>query len=418
MIKRFLFCGILAWGCVSCIQDEPLNAEADILTCQILNAQGQEESNVKAKPVITNNRVIVQASPKINLTALCLDLELTPGATISPDDYRSPKNYSNPQKYTVTSQDGNWHKVYTVSIDTFEMPINYGFEHYEYNENQKYQIFYEVVQGKEAVFNQYIWSSGNAGYLLCGLAGSPEDFPTVSAPGRANPDDEIIGRAAKLETRTTGFWGKSLRMPIAAGNLFIGSFDVSNAVNHTLEATLFGLPFGKKPLRFTGWYKYKPGKEFLRLKNPQIPQDTDTEIISYTDSCDIYAVLYRTEGLKNNSLNGNNVLTSKNIVAMARVPHPKAIPADGNIEGTENYEYFEVDFDYTGTEKIYWPAFIQAQRDASEDNTGAYHPFDPEELKNYKYNLAVVFTSSRYGAYFAGAVGSVLYVDDVKIICE
>ena len=43
---------------------------------------------------------------------------------------------------------------------------------------------------------------------------------------------------------------------------------------------------------------------------------------------------------------------------------------------------------------------------------------DRNILENYGYNLAVVFTSSVDGAYFRGAVGSTLYVDTFKIICE
>ena len=39
-------------------------------------------------------------------------------------------------------------------------------------------------------------------------------------------------------------------------------------------------------------------------------------------------------------------------------------------------------------------------------------------LKNYQYNLSVVFTSSIEGAEFRGAIGSTLYVDEVKLICE
>ena len=44
--------------------------------------------------------------------------------------------------------------------------------------------------------------------------------------------------------------------------------------------------------------------------------------------------------------------------------------------------------------------------------------FDEEKMKNYKYNLTVASSSSRYGAYFKGAVGSTLLVDDVEVICE
>ncbi len=51
-------------------------------------------------------------------------------------------------------------------------------------------------------------------------------------------------------------------MPIAAGNLFIGSFDMLNAITNPLSATRFGTPFYNKPLRLTGYYKYKAGEQF------------------------------------------------------------------------------------------------------------------------------------------------------------
>lgn len=83
---------------------------------------------------------------------------------------------------------------------------------------------------------------------------------------------------------------------------------------------------------------------------------------------------------------GDNVLTSPNIVAKAVVPDPVESPL-----GT--YLPFDVEFTYL-------------------------KQFDEEKMKNYKYNLTVVFSSSRYGAYFKGAVGSTLLVDDVEVICE
>lgn len=39
-------------------------------------------------------------------------------------------------------------------------------------------------------------------------------------------------------------FGGLVGMPIAAGNLFIGSFDVNNAMSNPLQATKFGLPSG------------------------------------------------------------------------------------------------------------------------------------------------------------------------------
>ena len=39
-------------------------------------------------------------------------------------------------------------------------------------------------------------------------------------------------------------------------------------------------------------------------------------------------------------------------------------------------------------------------------------------LKEYGYNLAFVASSSRGGAEFYGAVGSVLRLDEVEIVCD
>ena len=43
---------------------------------------------------------------------------------------------------------------------------------------------------------------------------------------------------------------------------------------------------------------------------------------------------------------------------------------------------------------------------------------DSEKLKNGKYKLGIVLSSSLDGAYFKGAVGSTLYVDELEIVCE
>lgn len=383
----------------SCIQSEPLNTEADITGCKILNAQGISDPNIKGNIIIENTKVRAQANPQIDLTNLALKLELTDGATISPDPAKLA-DYSFPRSFTVTSQDGNWHKEYSVSIDTFDTPVRYGFEHYELGATGKYQVFYEEIKGHDAVFKQYIWASGNSGFAMAGVGKTPQDYPTVSIDGG------VVGKGIKLETKSTGGFGETAKMPIAAGNLFLGSFEASNAVAKPLKATKFGLPFGKKPLRFKGSYKYKPGSEPFKAKDLK---GNAIIIPGQEDSGDIYAVLYEAEGLEGNALDGNNVLTSRNIVAMARV---NVVNTDGFITFDEKFLYRE-----ETPAMIKWPDFI-LNRDASKDRDGAFRVFDPRKLKNYEYNLAVVFTSSKYGAYFAGSVGSTLCVDEVEVICE
>ena len=43
---------------------------------------------------------------------------------------------------------------------------------------------------------------------------------------------------------------------------------------------------------------------------------------------------------------------------------------------------------------------------------------DAQDLADGKYKLGVVFSSSIKGAYFIGAVGSTLWIDEVNIECE
>ena len=380
MKKMFLYLPLLLLG-TSCIQDEPLNAEADILSCVIKNEQGVADVNIKGDALVSNMRVMALALPTINLKKLAPEFTITPGATVEPAS-GTMLDFSQPQKYTVTSQDGNWKKEYMISVDTSEISTRYQFERYE--TPRKYEVFYEEVLTEEGPIKQYIWASGNAGFALTPMASTPKDFPTTSV------DEGFQGKGLKLVTKSTGDFGERVQMPIAAGSLFIGSFDVTNAMKKPLKATLFGLPVGKKPVAFKGRYVYKRGAPFIILNSAGKPQ----EAIGREDIGDIYAVLYDAD---QGSLDGDSVLTSKRIIALARVNNMKVTDA-GTPVSSEVYEKFEISFDY--------------------DSYKGTCPFEEEKSKAYRYNLAVVFTSSRDGAYFAGALGSTLYVDDVEVICE
>lgn len=379
MKKSFLYILPLLFSCISCIQDELPNSEADIVSCRIMDADGELDDNIKGDLSVKNNSVIVFATPRIDLKKLKPVFQLTPGATIKPES-GTMLDFSEPQKYVVTSEDGKWRKEYTVSIDTSRLPVKYHFEYYETPD--KYNVFYEMASDRDKPFKQYIWASGNPGYALAGIARKPEDFPTAAAPG------EGIGPscALKLITRTTGSFGSLLSMPIAAGNLFVGNFNAKQATTKPLEATVFGLPFDRKPVSLKGYYKYEAGKEFWQFVNNDRKQEY-VFMPGVVDKGDIYAVLYESTSDMPN-LNGANILDHPNIVAIARVP---------DVADVNEYKSFEVLFDYG----------VKGRK-----------PFDIEKLRANKYNLAVVLTSSINGAYFAGAVGSTLTVDNVEVICE
>ena len=45
-------------------------------------------------------------------------------------------------------------------------------------------------------------------------------------------------------------------------------------------------------------------------------------------------------------------------------------------------------------------------------------PIDKQKLREGKYSLAIIMSSSKDGATFNGAVGSTLYVDELQLFCD
>ena len=355
-----LFAGIMT----SCIKSEEPNAEADILTCTVT-----PEGILRRDPTINNSDILLMVKRDVDLTKMALNFTLTEGATIDPPS-GTIRDFTQAQKYTVTSEDKKWNKTYIIQVTTADINTVYHFEDsLKVREDQSYYIIIE----KDKIGNVNIqWASGNPGFSLTGAARSPEDYPTVHEP------EGYKGKGIKLTTRSTGSFGKDIGLPIAAGNLFLGSFNAKEALSEPLNATLFGLPFDKIPTRLTGYYKYKRGKDFLVL-NPETKEQTIDP--NRKDICDIYGVFYETDD-KFKSLDGSNSLNHPNIVAIARIKDAKE---------TTSWTSFDMEFEYS------------------------YKPVNYKKVQEGKYNLAIVFTSSIEGHLFNGAIESTLYVDEVEL---
>lgn len=355
----------------SCIREEAANAEADIVACTL-----PDESILLRNPIIENERVTIVVRAEEDLTALAPEFDLTPGATISPEsgtvrDFSDPQN---PQKYTVTSEDGNWKKVYTVSFVSAEIPTEYHFENVTSDERNRYDVFYEFDYDTGTMFS---FGSGNIGFALTGAATNRESYPTCSTK------EGYIGKGVKLVTRKAGSFGELLGMPIAAGNIFMGTFDLSVALlpdDGALKALNLGWPFRYEPLYVSGYYKYKAGDKFIN-------KDGDVEL-DKVDTWDVYAVFYevtKEEPILNVTIVSDN-FAHPNIVSVALLPDDMRVDAD-------EWTYFEIPFKMKEGKVI-----------------------DPVKLKNDAYNVAIVASSSRYGNYFRGAPGSTLYLDELRLI--
>ena len=369
--KNFIAGSFILLNTFSCIQDEALNVEAAIDACNGKNIQLSTIDH-------TNKEIEVYVLADTDVSAQELHFTLADGATIKADDSESNDNpplfdFSNSPKrrFTVTSEDGHVKTTYTVRINKLDLPTSFSFENLKPNEN--YNILY--VSDEQGILE---WASGNPGFQLCGMALSAQDYPTVMIESGG-----ISGNYVKLTTRSTGNFGSAIGMPIAAGNLFIGSFDLPNAVLHPLTATRFGYPFTRIPKIFRGWFKYKKGSSYTDAQNHVV---TDKE-----DRGDIYAVLYEaptSDYTLDGSLFPQDGPINPSIVLMARI-------AEEDMIETDRWTRFSMNFLPQNGKTVNF-----------------------EDLKNGKYKLAIVFSSSIEGAYFNGAVGSELCIDEVEIICE
>lgn len=393
MVKPFSLIAVVAFATTltSCFKDEALNNECDIEKAWIQvdnpDAVFFQPSNAELPDIESTKTDLIfpDLRPNSDVTALPVYFKVTDGATIVPEN-GSVQNFADgPVTYVVTSEDGQYNRTYRVFIkatDAGTTPdpgnpdkpeeqlsyVNYNFENYFLDPaSSKFYVWSDYENGSN-------WATGNPGFKIAKGSAKPDQYP--STPLAEGYD----GAGVKLVTSDTGPFGVVVNMRIAAGNLFTGVFDSKSATKAPLKATHFGdgsyNQINYRPVTLAGYYQYTPGKVFT--------DKAGKEVAGRIDQGDIYAVVFRNVDSEGKSfyLTGDNVLTSPQIVALARVP---------NVVKTEGgWQSFSVDFNYSGE-------------------------LDPTILANYGYSMAVVFTSSIEGAAFQGAVGSTLLIDKVSI---
>lgn len=393
MVKPFSLIAVVAFATTltSCFKDEALNNECDIEKAWIQvdnpDAVFFQPSNAELPDIESTKTDLIfpDLRPNSDVTALPVYFKVTDGATIAPEN-GSVQNFADgPVTYVVTSEDGQYNRTYRVFIkatDAGTTPdpgdpgkpeeqfgyVNYNFENYFLDPaSSKFYVWSDYENGSN-------WATGNPGFKIAKGSAKPDQYP--STPLAEGYD----GAAVKLVTSDTGPFGVVVNMRIAAGNLFTGVFDSKSATKAPLKATHFGEgsynQINYRPVTLAGYYQYTPGEVFT--------DKAGKEVAGRIDQGDIYAVVFRNVDSEGKSfyLTGDNVLTSPQIVALARVP---------NVVKTEGgWQNFSVDFNYSGE-------------------------LDPTILANYGYSMAVVFTSSIEGAAFQGAVGSTLLIDKVSI---
>lgn len=371
-----LFCSALT----SCFKEEPLNAECDIeaVSFHIDNPLGTFFSVTdtlqrvaSADSTVTFN---VRRNHDVDLSTLVPKLTLTAGATAVPTGGSLDAETGGRLTYRVTSEDQRWHRNYTIVVQpivrTVSDTVMFDFEHFELeSREQRYYIWHNVMEDG-TLGND--WANGNPGFRLSMSSASPEDYPSVPL---ANGYD---GYGIQLITRSTGPFGAMAGKRLAAGNFFLGTFDVTKALTNALQATAFGVPFDREPVTMTGYYQYVPGATY---------QDKNgNAVVGRTDKAAVYAVFYRNHDDAGNTvvLHGDDVKTNAHIIALADM---------GEVPVTNTWTPFTINFSYT-------------------------EAVDYDLLANRGYSLAIVFSSSNEGDRFEGAIGSRLCIDKVRVTCK
>ncbi len=212
-----------------------------------------------------------------------------------------------------------------------------------------------------------VWDSANKGVLMMSssCATTPEEeFVAVGGTGK---------KAARMEARYSGI-GSLGRF--AAGNLLTGEFVSVSGFGAEMD---WGIPFTTRPSSMKGYYAYQPAT----IDHDDVGNNPD--LIGESDVMQILVILgdwdnpYRINTSEDVFLDQEN---DANIIAYGKLESSEAtLDSSGNLQ----YVEFECTLDY---------------RDLT---------------RKPKY-VIINCCTSKYGDYFTGGTGSLLYVDELEFV--
>lgn len=230
------------------------------------------------------------------------------------------------------------------------------------NGPQIYNMSFDTWSKSSGAWNLYpanaaagekVWDTANHGLSLLGVNGTVPEYKHVAVAGEGKAAAKIIS--------------KKVVWAFVAGNLYTGSF--GKIVKLSGAELNFGIPFTARPKSLSGYLHYIPATVDY-AKEPYLDMKGKTDV-GWIE------------------------------VILADWDKPYHI--------VTNYEKF---IDGATDPHVIGRAVIDVTRD-----TGGYIPFDiPFQYRNGKTPKYVVISmaSSKYGAYFTGGSGSILYVDEFQ----
>lgn len=210
------------------------------------------------------------------------------------------------------------------------------------------------------------WADGDEPYWGTGNKGATTLGDSNSVPTEDTSDG--TGLAAMLQSKFVGIAGVG---KLAAGNLFTGLYYATDGTNGILK---FGRPFTERPTKLRGYFKYSCAA-ISHVGSGMAKEDW----LGKPDTACVYIAL--TDWTEPFEIRTN---PSKRQLFDSTSPAVIGYGALNCGETVENYIPFEIDIDYRSMSRV--PSYI-----------------------------LIVATASKYGDYFTGGNGSVLYIDDLVL---
>lgn len=328
------------------------------------NIKSISVSNQASNAEISNDslQVIVEIPAGVDLSTIVLEQLEVSSFAVTDKNIGDTLNLETPQLITITAEDGSQYKWQVKSFIATENPQLDNFDL-----NQWYKTSTDYFEpGADA--NSTIWGTGNPGtQILNKLATTPIDL------GASN-------LAAKMETLDNGKLAGTFGAPISAGSIFTGVFNSDKIDPSNPQAAIeFGTPFAGRPLKVRFKYAYEAGDE---------NKNKDGDLLDYSDACDIYALLEVRSGGKVERL----------ATAWLRSEDAQNELVTKEVEFT----YGELDDSFPDYMKPLEEHYV------SKDSASFVLPT----------HVTFVGSSSYDGANFAGAIGSLLVIDDVEFVYE
>lgn len=232
-----------------------------------------------------------------------------------------------------------------------------------------------------------IWNkSGDTWYPeTAEKAGNTTSFWNTSNPGTSQGMGAIGGAVNPTTGVTTPIHGGTYAAELksteklsvfAAASLYTGSFMGLSGMSANME---FGKAFTTRPTGLHGYYKYTPA---VINKVDRTPAGVTIVQGETMDQCAIFIALAKKTFTFNNKNEDQYIqyATDPDIIAYGELPSGAATEGDGYVE-------FNIPLKY-------------------------------KNLTDQPTHIIVVCSSSKYGDYMTGGVGSTLYVDDLSLIYD